>query len=194
MINIKDKITFFNSIEEKLWGEKVEANKYFATLCVLCIALLGAWHTAGSFLSSALDAPTEMSVFRALLLLAYLWVLNIAESVLACKDTKTATLRSLLVLGAFVCAYIVGVILGVIVIIIVCIVLVVIGLYFLMGMLNGSLNTSSGRSSSNEKDEYEYTDNGMVKVSDMDSSRLRMTDVNGHDYARNSESDRWHRI
>ncbi len=138
-MDIQDKITFFYTIEEKLWDKKVEANKYFATLCILCVALLGAWHTAGSFLNSALDWNTEISMLNALTFIVYLWGLNIAESVFSCKDIKTATLRSLLIFASFVAGYIAGVILGVIVIIVVCIILFILGCYFVLGMLSGSL-------------------------------------------------------
>lgn len=138
MINIKDKITFFYAIEEKLWGDKVNANKYFATICILSAALLGAWHTAGSFLESAFGWAAEISIFYALMLVWYMWVINIAESVFACKDLLTATLRSLLLLFSFVLAYVAGVILGTIVIIIVCVVLFVLFLIFMFTLFAGN--------------------------------------------------------
>lgn len=137
-MNVKDKITFFYAIEEKLWDEKVNANKYLATLSILCVALLGAWHTAGSFLASSLNWHVEMSVFHAVMLVAYLWVLNAVESVLACDDMKTAVLRSLLMLVSIALAYIAGVVLGTIAIIIVCIVLFVLFCVFMLQMLGGN--------------------------------------------------------
>ena len=138
-MSIKDKITFFYAIEEKLWDERVNANKYLATLSILCVALLGAWHTAGSFLASSLNWHVEMSVFHAIMLAAYLWVLNAVESVLACKDMKTAVLRSLLILVSIALAYIAGVVLGTIDIIIVYIVLFVLFYIFMLQMLGGNM-------------------------------------------------------
>lgn len=136
-MNVKDKITFFYAIEEKLWNERVNANKYLATLSILCVALLGAWHTAGSFLASSLNWHVEMSVFHAIMLVAYLWVLNAAESVLACDNMKTAVLRSLLMLVSIALAYNAGVVFGTIVIIIVCIILFALFCIFMLQMLVG---------------------------------------------------------
>lgn len=141
-MNVKDKITFFYAIEEKLWNERVNANKYLATLSILCVALLGAWHTAGSFLASSLNWHVEMSVFHAIMLVAYLWVLNAVESVLACDNMKTAVLRSLLMLVSIALAYIAGVVLGTIAIIIVCIVLFVLFCIFMLQMLGGNKKSS----------------------------------------------------
>ena len=196
MINIKDKITFFYAIEEKLWGDKVNANKYFATICILGAALLGAWHTAGSFMESAFGWAAEISIFYALMLVWYMWVINIAESVFACKDLVTATLRSLLILFSFVLAYVAGVILGTIVIIIVCVVLGLFALYIVLSMLSGSLNASM-RSSSKSSDDDNYptedTKTGRVKVLNKSMDDLHMTDTDGHEYSRKSIWDRFER-
>lgn len=141
-MNVKDKITFFYAIEEKLWNERVNANKYLATLSILCVALLGAWHTAGSFLASSLDWHVEISVFHAIMLVAYIWVLNAVESVLACDNMKTAVLRSLLMLVSIAVAYIAGVVLGTIAIIVVCFVLFVLFCIFILQMLVGNNKSS----------------------------------------------------
>lgn len=194
MTSLKDKITFFYAIEEKLWDEKVDANKYFATLSILCIALLESWHTTGNFLESTFDWDVEMSVFRAIILLAYLWVINATESVFVCKDLKTAALRSFLILGAFILAYIAGVVLGLIIIAIVCIIMFVLLCYFIIGVLNGTLNTPQRHSSNkNDDPDMEMTNEGWVKKDWESMDGLEMIDTHCHHYSRNSIWETWKR-
>ena len=139
----RDYITFFYALEKVIWGNKVETNKYLATLSILFVALVGAWHTDVSILKTLLGWDSPISVSHALTLMAYLWIMNIMESVIACKDLATAVLRSLLILPALGIAYFLGHVLGTVAVVIVFIILLVILGYMLIGLFTGSHDTNN---------------------------------------------------
>ena len=143
-MTFKDKITFFYALEEKLWNENVEANKYFGTLCVLFVALVGALNSVGGALQSMLDVDAQPSVYASVALCLFVWGLNVAESIVACTNALTALKRSLLMLVVLLAACVAGIVLGGIIVAIVCIILFILFCVFLISMLTGSMNASLG--------------------------------------------------
>lgn len=143
-MNFKDTITFFYAIEKLIWDKKVEPNKYLATLSILFVALLGAWYNIETLLGWQIGDPI-FHVKNMIMLVVYLWIMNITESVIACKDITTAVLRSLLFLPNFGFAYLIGVTLGTAAIVIICIILFIILCYMVIDLFEDSQNTSSGR-------------------------------------------------
>ena len=57
-MSINDKITFFYTLEESIWNNKVDANKYLATLSILFVAVLGGLAGGGSTLESFFNWDT----------------------------------------------------------------------------------------------------------------------------------------
>ena len=143
-MKIKDKITFFYAIEETLWNEKVEANKYFATLSILFVALVGACNSVGGALQSMLDINLSPSTFASAGVLIFVWGLNVAESIVASTTPLTALGRSMLMLVVLTLSLGAGIIAGGIVVLVVCIILFVLFCMFLIGMFAGSSSKSPG--------------------------------------------------
>ena len=156
-MNIQDKITFFYAMEESLWDEKVEANKYFGTLSILFIALVGAYLSVGSAMQAMLSINVEPSMFASMLICIYVWGLNVAESIVASTDWQTALKRSLLMLVAIILAFGAGVIAGGIVVFIVGIFLFIFFCSVLLKMFfgtNGVIDRTFGRENVHAKDQY----------------------------------------
>lgn len=142
--NIKDKITFFYYWEEKMWDEKVDANKYFATLSILMAAITGALTGGGSALKGIFGADTEISTTASIGLCILMWGLNMAESIVASTDVWTAVKRSLLMLVCIAGAYFAGFLLAVVVIIIVAIVIAIFIGITILGVVFGD-SSSKGK-------------------------------------------------
>ena len=117
---MKALINWFWTWEKSIWKEKIEANRYFATLSVLFAALVGACVVGGNTL------------------LLYVWSLKLAESIMAAEGAAVAVLRALLVTVCLAAAYGIGY-LGSIVI------LVLIALYVSLTVL-GAVLSSIGES------------------------------------------------
>lgn len=139
----KDKITFFYALEESLWGDKVEANHYFATLSILFVVLAGAFNSIGGALQSMFAINASPSLFGTAAVCLYVWGLNVAESIVACTDGLTALWRSLLMLLMTVLAFVGGVLLGGILVAIVCIILFAFVCIVLFKMLLGTQSSGS---------------------------------------------------
>ena len=131
-------------MEEGLWNEKVEANKYFGTLSILFIAIVGAFNSVGGALQAMLDVNVEPSMFASVCICIFVWGMNVAESIVASKDGFTALKRSLLMLVTLAVAFFAGVIAGGIVVAVVCIILFGLFCMFLISMLSGSSGKSPG--------------------------------------------------
>lgn len=143
-MNATDNITFFHAIEKSIWKENVNANKYLATLSILFVALTAACYTAGSSAVPLLQWNLDLIIPNAVMLAAFLWVLNTAESVFACKDILTACLRSLLLLAAMALAFGAGILLGIIAIAIVSTILFFFAFYGLTNLFDDLISRPSG--------------------------------------------------
>ncbi len=135
---MKALINWFWTWEKSIWKEKIEANRYFATLSVLFAALVGACVVGGNTLHSWFGWELQSSALAVSGLLLYVWSLNLAESIMAAEGAAVAVLRALLVTVCLAAAYGIGY-LGSIVI------LVLIALYVSLTVL-GAVLSSIGES------------------------------------------------
>ena len=155
-MSINDKITFFYTLEESIWNNKVDANKYLATLSILFIAVLGGLAGGGSTLESFFDWDTAPSLLAIIASCVFIWGTNVAESIIVSTNPLVALLRSLLLLLVMAAAFVAGYVLAVVVIIIVCLVVV---LLLFTGALKGAL--SGGVRGSSNSDDKEVLDFGL---------------------------------
>ena len=113
---MKNKMTWFYTIDKKIWGDRIETNPYLGTLSLMFAALMGAIYGSAEALNSMFDWGTVGNVVQCISMLVYVWVFNVAESVIASANWKVATLRSLLLLLGFVLMYVIGVVMALVVI------------------------------------------------------------------------------
>lgn len=150
-------ISFFNIIEKNIWGDCINTNPYFATICILVATLVTALTTGGNIINSWFDTDIQCSWYITITIVLFLTVLNVLESILAAEDAKTATLRSLLVFAGLLIGALVGAITSVIMAIILAILAVILFFHVLSGAISGA-GSSSRKSSNNGKEELETTD------------------------------------
>lgn len=151
---MKELISWFWALEKSIWKEKIEANRYFATLSVLFATLMGACVGGGNTLHSWFDWEMQSSALAVSGLLLFVWSLNLAESIMAAEEVAVAVLRALLVTASLAVAYGIGY-LGSIVI------LVLIAIYVVLRLISVVLSAVGG--SSNKSGEYVLEDGTRVK-------------------------------
>lgn len=107
---MKTYINWFHAWEKSLWNDRIETNRYLATLSLLFVAAMGACIGGGSLLHGWFGWQTETPFVVAAGMLLHVGVLNIAESVIAARTAKIALLRALLftvcLLAAFGLGYV----------------------------------------------------------------------------------------
>lgn len=139
---MKNKMTFFWGIDQRLWGERLNTNPYLATLSIIVVALAGALVGGGSLLAEWFDWNTTVNLAAMVGSLIVIWGYNVTESIIGAEDWKVALWRSLLLLGVFLLAFIAGVVLSVVVI---CAVVIWLVIMVLLGALRGSAGGSAKR-------------------------------------------------
>ena len=178
-MKITDKLTFFYTLEEKIWKDKIEANQYLGTISILLVALFGAIAGGGSAISDFLELGTEPSMRPIVATCVIIWGVNMGESIVAASHWAVALLRSLFLLVIMALVWGLGYAASVIVIIIVSIVLALILFVFFIKLMLGMMTEKT----------YTVTDAfgrkvATAKGSEMDST-LRGDD--GSTYRRNSD-------
>lgn len=96
-------LTFFWSIDEKLWKDQINTNRYFATISLLLVALCGAVQGGGGMLANLFDWNTEINPVGNLGFVILLFGLNAYESLIASEKISIALCRCgllLVVMGA----------------------------------------------------------------------------------------------
>lgn len=121
----KNNINWFHSIEEKIWGDAMVSNPYFATVCIYVAAIAGALLGGGNAFSEMFDWNLRVSLLGTLGFLWTLWTLNVAESVFSCAKPLPIVWRSLLIFLFIVLAFILGVAASLIIIGIITIVFII---------------------------------------------------------------------
>lgn len=101
---MKKILSFYITLENKVFGSKVNANRYFATILILFCLLLGAITTMSSFFGKN-PTVTDSIIIGSLQLLGF----AIAESIMVSDTAGTAVKRALLLCGLMLAALIVGV-------------------------------------------------------------------------------------
>ena len=59
---MKEKITWFWNWEKRIWDDKVEANRYFATLSIMFVAVMGACVGGGRIFHEWINWDTDTNV------------------------------------------------------------------------------------------------------------------------------------
>ena len=89
-MSINDKITFFYTLEESIWNNKVDANRYLATLSILFVAVLGGLAGGGSALESFFNWDTAPSLLAIIASCVFIWGTNVAESIIVSTNPLVA--------------------------------------------------------------------------------------------------------
>ena len=138
---MKDKLTWFYTIDKKIWGEQIEANPYLATLSLMFAALMGAVYGGSEALDGLFEWGSLGNMVICLSILVNIWTINIAESVIASTNWKVASLRILMLFFGIALMYIIGVLMALVV-------LGIIALWLFLLVLTGVLKASLFPSSS----------------------------------------------
>ena len=175
---MKNKITLFWVLERKIWGDRVNANPYFATLSILAVALAGAISGGGRLFYEWFGWDMAMSNVAMAALIVWVWGYDVAESIVASQGWKPALGRSLLLLPILALAFAVGAVVSVVVI---CVIVVWLVLLFISYALESSGGRSGSRSSDDSgPDQFGY-----------DGSAAHKLEKTGGGYARDDSGRRW---
>lgn len=138
------KFFFVHNIDKSIWGDKVESNRYFASLTVLFCIAYGAFLGGTSYISDFIDIDIELSIATSVAGICTLVGMNIAESVIATKSADVAVLRSLLITALLVAGFGIGVLTSVVALIILTL---IVGIWFVATlfsmMLGGGIPSGS---------------------------------------------------
>lgn len=188
---VQNVLSFFQRIENSIWGEQIVSNKYFASLSIILVALIGALVTGGKILNSTFDLDIEVSFYSAITTGLVIAVLNIYESIIAAENAKIAILRSLLVFGMIVAAFFVGVLTSVVLAIIIAITLAILLLIVVLkGGVSAMTDTSSNKDNSVQNDTSSTEEETLLSVDgEMGFRRLKHNGYDGWD----DLGDRWHK-
>ena len=190
---LKEKLTFFYYFEERLWDKKVNANKYFGTISIWMVAIIGAFTGGGNALNSMFDLNTEFSVISSGGLCILICGLNIGESIVASTDAWTAFKRSMLILVCIAVTFFISGLLAVLVIIVISIVVTVwLGLTLLGGVLNSSSSSGGGGGSQEREEKYDTEDGYQSGKMSIDEHTLYGN--NGKTYKREGLYDKFREV
>lgn len=178
---MKENITWFWAWEKRIWADKIETNRYLATLSILFAAIMGACLGGGRVFHEWFGWDSAPNVVALGYLLILILGMNFCETVVASKVGWVILWRSLLLMLCVIVAFAIGVIASVVVIFLTA--------AWLVLMLVGSLLSGSGSRSSSSRsgqssggvEQYGYDENG---------SQYTMRDIGGG-YARDDNGRRW---
>ncbi len=156
---MKNILTWFNSIEQSIFGDKIESNVYFSTISIMFAALTGAMLGGGDILYSWDIISDKMNPTATYSFLVILASLNIAESIMAAKTVGTGFFRTLLVTVAIPLAAAIGYAVAVIVFIIILLWLILLGFSVALG---GGSGSGKKRGILSDGTEVEETGSGLL--------------------------------
>lgn len=185
-MKITDKLTFFYTLEEKIWKDKIEANQYLGTISILLVALFGVIAGGGSAISDFLELGTEPSMRPIVATCVIIWGVNMGESIVAASHWAVALMRSLFLLVIMAVAWGLGYVASIAVIVAVSIILVLLFLVLLIKLILGLMTEKTYTvtdSFGNAKRDI-FGKKVTAKGAEMDST-LRGSD--GATYTRNSD-------
>jgi hypothetical protein len=122
ILMVQNVLSFFQRIENNIWGNQLISNKYYASFSIILVAFIGAMVTGGKILNSTFDLDIEVSFYSAITIIFFITALNIYESIIATDNVKIAMLRALLVFGFIIASFFFGILTSVIIAIIIAIV------------------------------------------------------------------------
>ena len=139
-------LNFFYAIDKRFWGDDIYTNRYFASVCLLFVALLGAMQGGGSILNSWFGWDVDMNVIFTIGLSILVFSYNLFESIVSAKP-KIAILRSLLIFVCFVAAFVLGYVLA-------AVVLFAVAAIVVLGFIGAALGGGSKSGRATVTDEY----------------------------------------
>lgn len=157
---MKNGLIWFWNLDRRIWGDKLETNRYFATLSVLGAALAGACAGGGQVLGAWFRWDLAVSNVAVIGLSIFIWGLNVAESIIASKGFAIPVWRSLLLLVTLLAATSIGYAGAVVVLFLILIVLVLFVVAGGIGAMGGGGASGSSSSSDDEQEEYIYNEYG----------------------------------
>lgn len=117
--------SWFREVDNKIWGEKIDANKYFTTLSITVTALYGALiggsRTLYSWFGWDFNIPNNVAI---LIILIMIYCGNVGESVVAAKKASVALWRSVMLLFVIAAAFVLGYLASVVAIVVIAVWLV----------------------------------------------------------------------
>lgn len=176
----KSLFTILHTLDENIWGEHINSNKYLATITLLFCTLFGVILGGGNYLGDLFDwninISTTASIASVIVLIGY----NIAESIIAADSAKIAALRALMMCGIMILGFVAGLVGSVILL---AILTIIIGIYFIILVLKVALGGSVGGGGGGRKkiildDGTELTN----KQSDLLGGGASYTGNDGHHY------------
>ena len=132
-----------HTLDKNIWGERINPNKYFATICLLCCALSGILWGGSNYLAGMFDWDIDITLTISLAAVIIFIGYNIAESIIATDSAKIAVLRSLMMIGIMILGFIAGALGSVILLLILTI---IIAIYFLLTVIRVALSGGSNGS------------------------------------------------
>ena len=96
---MKNLLSIVYLIDKKIWGEKINPNLYFATICMMLVAVTGALQGGAGIINRLFDTYIEMNPVGSIGFCIFIFGINMYESIIASEDIRTAFLRSLLMLA-----------------------------------------------------------------------------------------------
>lgn len=144
-MKITDKITWMYDFDKSAWGDKINPNRYFATLSLILTALSGALCGGGNTLDSWFGWSISMNMAAMGGALILVWGLNVAESIMATDRISVAVLRPFVILLFMAISFAVSYLLAIIVLVIIAIWVI---LTLVSGAVSGALSSKGGWSSS----------------------------------------------
>lgn len=112
MADMRNTLLIFWIFDKKIWGDKVNTNEYFATISLLIIGLSGAVNGGATAINNFFDTNLNTNLAASLGFCAFVYGLNLYESIIASENISTAIYRSIYMLfitaGLFVLGYVVS--------------------------------------------------------------------------------------
>lgn len=183
-------VSFFHLLEKNIWGDRINTNVCFGTISILVSTVIAAITTGASIINGWFDTDLQCSWYISMLIVLFIMVLNVQESILAAEDAKVAILRSLLVIGFIL----LGAIIGAITSVVVAICVAILALIFCISLLSGAIGGATESGNKKGKTELHSGDIidfmlGQEKISGSTSfDGLEFRGDNGKTYVRESTS------
>ncbi len=144
---MKNLLSFIYLLDKSFWDEKINTNRYFATISLLYCALLGALLGGINYLNGMLF-DIEIGTFTLTVCFGNVIMvtgLNIAESIIAAENARTAILRSLLMIVFMPVGFVLGYIASVIVLVVITIILGIFIIVMMIKFMLGGSNSGGNR-------------------------------------------------
>ena len=133
--------SILSDLDNRIWGDQVNSNKYLATCTMLTCILFGVIYGGGTYIGDFFDLRFNLPFSAILGGIVVLMGLNIAESIVATDVPKIAFWRSLMMSGFMILGFVAGIVGSVILL---AILTIIVGVYFLLMFVKMALGIDSG--------------------------------------------------